>query len=269
MNGMRVSSLVTAFLVGLSAAAQQPSSDAALLAKTRVLYDAPFARGLISFDCAVQFDWKQHFVDAQHFINPSRSVAPQAVSAAERLQTVTHRVFMDRSGAVVSAVPVSPDFAGIAHADDLERVFRVMVKGGLDTWMPFATNVILPMGSTKYEFEKMEAGYKVAMNGDDLSATLVLNPGLGIVSGSALRPQAYQFKTGFTSGPDGYLLESISTGSSPDGWATFDYSYQTVQGIQLPLEITVKPATSEAWRYSLSGCKAMKGIVVNVGPPKH
>jgi len=144
-----------------------------------------------------------------------------------------------------------------------------MVKGGLDTWMPFATNVILPMGPTKYEFEKIDTGYKVAMSGDNLSATLVLNPGLGIVSGNALRPQSYQFNTEFTSGPDGYLLQSISTGSSPGGWATFNYTYQTVQGIQLPLEITVKPSTSEAWRYSLSGCKIVKGIVVKVGPPKH
>jgi hypothetical protein len=268
MNAMRMASFVTAFLVGLSAAAQQPSPDAKLLAKARSLYDAPFTRGLISFDCAVQFDWKQHFVDAQHVINPSLSVAPQALSAAERLQTVAHRVFMDRSGAAVSAIPVSPDFPGVSHADDFERVFRVMVKAGLDTWMPFATNVILPMGPTKYEFEKIDPGYKVVMSGDNLSATLVLNPGLSIVSGSALRPQAYQFKTGFTSGPDGYLLESISTGSSPGGWATFNYTYQTVQGLQLPLEITVKAATSEAWRYSLSDCKVAKGIAVH-GLPKY
>lgn len=152
---MRLASLlVAAFLVGLPAAAQQPNSDAALLAKARALYDSPFTRGLISFDCAIQFDWKQHFVDAQHFINPSQGVTPQAVSAAERLQTLAHRVFVDRSGAVVSSVPNAPDLTGIAHADELERVFGVMVKGGLDSWMPFATNVILPMGPTKYGFEK-------------------------------------------------------------------------------------------------------------------
>lgn len=260
---------VAAFVAGLSCTAQQPTSDVALLAKARALYDAPFSRGLISFDCAVQFDWKQHFVDALHFINPSQGVAPQAVATAEGLQTVAHRVFVDRSGAVVSAVPNAPDLRSIAHADELERVFGVMVKGGLDTWMPFATNVILPLGPTKYKFEKIDTGYKVALSSDDLSATLVLNPGLGIVSGSVLRPQAYQFNTGFTSGPDGYLLQSKSTGSSSGGWATFNYTYQTVQGVQLPLEITVKPATSEPWRYTLSGCKAVKGIVINSGLPKY
>jgi hypothetical protein len=260
---------VAAFLVGLSAAAQQPNSDAALLTKARALYDTPFTRGLISFECAIQFDWKQHFVDAQHFINPSQGVTPQAVLAAERLQTVAHRVFVDRSGAVVSAVPNASDLTGIAHADELERVFGVMVKGGLDTWMPFATNVILPMGPTKYGFEKIDTGYKVAMSGDNLSATLVLNPGLSIASGSVLRPQAYQFKTEFTSGPDGYLLQSISTGSSPSELATFNYTYQTLQGIQLPLEITVMPARSDPWRYALSGCKAVKGIVIKSGLPKY
>src|ERR1700744_1580043 len=99
MSAMRLaSSFVSAFLVGLSAAGQQPSSDSALLANARSLYDAPFTHGLISFDCAIQFDWKQHFVDAQHFISPSRGISPQAVSAAERLQTVAHRAFVERSG---------------------------------------------------------------------------------------------------------------------------------------------------------------------------
>jgi hypothetical protein len=258
---------------------QETASDEALLAKTRALYDAPFTRGLISFDCAIQFDWKQHFVDAQHWLDPTKAVSPAAISAAEHLQTVPHRVFVDRSGAVVSAIPKAPDLTGVAHAPELEQALQTMVEGGLDTWGPFASNIILPIGPphgplpatrrpTKYAFEKIDRGYKVTMTGDGLSVTLVLNPELSLISGDAVLPQAYQFTTDFTSGPVGYLLQSISTEYSGGEHAKFDYTYQTVHGVQLPMEVVVSPSTSEPWRYSLSDCKVMKGTVIEIGPPK-
>ena len=95
-----------------------------LLAKTRALYHAPFTQGLISFDCAVEFDWKQHFVDAQHWLDPTKAVSPAAISASEHLQTVPLRVFVDRSGAVVSPIPNSPGLTGVAHTVELEQHSR-------------------------------------------------------------------------------------------------------------------------------------------------
>jgi hypothetical protein len=62
--------------------AQSTTTDQSLLTKTRSLYDAPFTRGLISFDCAVNFDWKQHFVDLLG------TVPPAAIPTVERLQTI-------------------------------------------------------------------------------------------------------------------------------------------------------------------------------------
>jgi hypothetical protein len=248
---------------------QHTPSDEALLAKTRALYDAPFAQGLISFDCAVEFDWKKHFVDEQHSLDPTRAVSPAAISAAEHLQTVPHRVFVDHTGAVVSAIPKAPDLTGIAHAPELEQALQVILKGSLDTWTPFAANIVLPVGPTKYTFEKIDRGYKVTMAGENLSAQAILNPELSLISGDVIRPQTYQFTTGFTSGPAGYLLQSITTEFTGGGRAKFDYTYQTVLGVQIPMDIVVSPATSAPWRYSLSGCKVMKGIVVKVGPPKH
>lgn len=49
--------------VCLPVLAQSQESDEALLTKTRALYDAPFTPALVSFDCAVQFEWKKHFVE--------------------------------------------------------------------------------------------------------------------------------------------------------------------------------------------------------------
>jgi hypothetical protein len=243
---------------------QSPGADEALLARTRALYDAPFTRNLVSFDCAVQFDWKRHFVETLG------SVPPAALPTVERLQSVPHRVFIDRPGANVSAQPKTPDFADDQRAAQLEQALDAMVTQGLNAWLPFSTNVILPVVPTRYSFEKFGSGYKLTMNGPGVASTILLDAGLRVTSGVAQRPQDLRFTTQFIEGPDGYLLQSVRTGSTrgeTNGEATFAYSYQTVEGFQLPSEVVVSPSTTEPWRFSLVDCKVVQGIKVRVGPP--
>jgi len=264
MRRLFLSIVLFCFCVG--ALSQATASDDALLAKARALYDAPFTRGLVSFDCAVQFDWKKHIIDLLG------TVPPTAVPTAERLQTIQHRVFVDRSGAVVSAIPKTPDLAGIEHAAELEQTLNAMVVGGLNAWLPFSTNVILPMTPTKFSFQKNDTGYNLTMNGPGVAATLLLKDDLRVTSGVAELPQPLRFNTEFISGTNGYLLESLETASMTDagsgGEASFAYTYQAVQGFLLPSQLTVTQlSTSEAWRYALSDCRVVKGFVVNVGPP--
>jgi hypothetical protein len=244
-------------------AGAQSATDEALLAQTRALYDAPFTRGLVSFDCAVQFDWKRHFADTLG------SMPPAALNTAERLQSIQHRVFVDRSGAVVSTTPKQPDLSGIPHGADLEQGLDIVIAGGLNAWIPFSTNVILPVAPTRSNFQEIDGGYKLAMDGPGIAATLLLTADLRLTSGVSQRPQPMRFSTEFTDGPDGLLLNSIKTGD-PTGAskdATFAYTYQTVQGFQIPFELTATPAIPETWHYVLTDCKATKGVVINVAPP--
>jgi|GEM_PF-1573040 len=253
-------------LFSVEAVSQTPASDDALLAKTRDLYDAPFTRDLISFDCAVQFDWKQHFVDLLG------SVPPAATPTVERLQTIQHRVFVDRSGAVVSAIPNAPDLSGVAHGAELEGAFNAMIAGGLNAWMPFSTNVILPVSPTKFNFEKIQSGYRLILNGSGVAATLLLGLDMRLTSGVSQLPQPMRFTTEFSQGSDGFLLSSVKTGDTTDAAATkdatFTYTYQPVRGFQLPATVTIKPAVPETWHYSLTDCKAMTGVTIKVALPK-
>jgi hypothetical protein len=43
--------------------AQATKTDQALLSEAHEKYDAPFNRNLESFDCAVAFSWKDHFIE--------------------------------------------------------------------------------------------------------------------------------------------------------------------------------------------------------------
>ena len=107
------------------------------MAEARAAYDAPFARNLAAFDCAVQFDWKQHFAEMLG------SLPPAAVPVAEKLQLINHRVNVDRTQAVVSPIPKQPDFSG-AQLEQLEQVFIAMVSSGLNAWLPSSTDVSSP-----------------------------------------------------------------------------------------------------------------------------
>ncbi|MGB9030988.1 MAG: hypothetical protein WCC27_12780 [Acidobacteriaceae bacterium] len=245
-------------------AASSDSNNETLLAKTRALYDAPFTRNLVSFDCEVRFDWKDHFLE---FV---KIIPPDGLRMAERLQNVRHRVFVDRSGAVVSAVPKAPDFTDAPAVAKLEQVFDGMVSGGLTAWLPSSMGEILPIAPTKYTFEANGTGYRLTMHGPGVVGTLLLRPDLRVTSGVIQFPQPMRFESDFISGPSGFVLGSVKTGSTSDpsaaGEAGFSYSYQTVQGVQLPYLVTVTPSTTEPWHYTLTDCKVATGITIHVLP---
>lgn len=256
--------LVVLSIFTVSAFSQTKTSDKEMLEKTRSLYDSPFLRGLVSFDCAVQFDWKQHFLE----VLPS--IPPAAAPTIDRLQAIPHRVFVNPSGAVVSSIPKSSDLTNVPKGAELEQVYDAMIPGGINAWMPFGRNVILPDGPTPYSFEKMDSGYKLTLNGAGVKATLLLASDMRIASGVSQLPQATRFATEFITGPHGFLLSSLKTGNTdgPNAVAEFSYTYQDVDGFQIPLKISVKPSTSEAWNYELTDCKVVKGVVIKVGLPK-
>jgi hypothetical protein len=256
--------LIGGFFLCANGISQTVTSDEALLAKTRSLYDSPFMQGLVSFDCAVKFDWKQHFLE----VLPS--IPPNAVLTIDRLQAIQHRVFVDASGAVVSSIPKAPDLSGVPKATELEQGYDAMIPGGINELLPFARNIILPEGPTHYIFEKMDSGYKLVLNGAGLSATLLLAEDLRITSGISQLPQTTRFTTEFIKGPRGFLLSSVKSADTtgPENQvAEFSYTYQDVDGFHIPSKVTVKPSTSEAWNYELIDCKVMKGVVIKVGLP--
>jgi hypothetical protein len=230
--------------------------------KARGLYDAPFTGNLVSFDCEVQFDWKKHISDLLG------TVPPAGMTLAEHLQPIPHRVFVDRSGAIVSAQPKEPDLADVAHGAQLEHVFATVLSEGLNGWLPFARNIILPMEPTKYHFEKIGTAYDVTLKGSNVDATLTLQSDMRLTNGVAQLPQAVNFDTTFMPGPKGYLLQSITTYPATVSQVIFSYAYQEVSDVQIPSQVTVTPASREVWRYSLTGCKVIRGVTVHVGPPK-
>src|ERR1700710_1341107 len=117
---------------------RSPSEAVALLAKTKALYDTPFRTGLINFDCAIGFDFDQYL--KSNWGEAARTDSP----LTQLLKPIRYRVFVDRSGATVSAQPKLPDFTQLPLASQLEESNRDLMQMGLTNWVPYAYGEVLP-----------------------------------------------------------------------------------------------------------------------------
>jgi hypothetical protein len=261
----RVLLLAAAASMALAASSQSVNQDEALLNKARSLYDTPLTGNLASFSCAVQFDWKRHFEDLVGTLPSS------VVESVERLQKVQHSVKVNASGAKIFSAPHTPDFGGSQSIAQLEQVFTAMLKQGLNAWLPFSTNVILPASPTAFHFEDAGTTYKLTMAAEGVEANLLLNRDLRIISGVTQLPQPTRFTTHFVDGPHGYLLESVTSGppaGSPDSDTTFDFTYQTLGDFQIPSSMSVSQSSTKPWHFALTHCNVVTSAKSKVRPPQ-
>jgi hypothetical protein len=108
------------------------------------------------------------------------------------------------------------------------------------------------------------------MKGENVVGSLLLGPDLRVTSGVTQLPEPLRFSTDYEAGPQGFVLASVKIGQTTDtsagGESTFAYSYQSVDGIQIPDMVTITPATTVKWQYRLTDCKASKFVKVQMLP---
>src|ERR1700749_2979396 len=77
---------------------QATKSDQALLSQAREKYDAPFNRNLQSFNCAVDFNWKDHFTETTRVGDEGTDEELEKI-----FQPIRNRVVVTRQSVVVSS----------------------------------------------------------------------------------------------------------------------------------------------------------------------
>lgn len=242
--------------------AKSPSDAEGLLAKTKELYDTPFRSGLINFSCAIDFDFAQYL--KSNFGETAQTDSP----IAQLLKPIRYRIFVDHSGATISAQPKLPDFSQLPLAAQLEESNRSLMQIGLNNWVPYAYGEVLPIGTTNYQFEKTATGYNLSMDGQGITGKLILDQDLRLVSGIIDTSQHIEITTKFVSAPNGLILAASSTDTDHAGVARFTYTYQVVDGFQLPQRVGLTSEQNKmTLNYTLTDCKAQHGIVVHVAPP--
>jgi hypothetical protein len=229
-------------------------TDQVLLNEARDKYDAPFNRNLQSFDCAVDFSWKQHFTETTRVGDEGTDEELEKL-----IQPIRNRVAVSRQNVTVSSGLTDDAMNKLPYRGMAEGLLEHAVQKSLYTWLDASTNMILPNPDTPVSFKQSPSGYKFTYKVQTSDVEMVLAPDMRLQSASTKGSQSDRFEISFASGPQGFLLSSWIMGEDGNfkqgSRLIFTYTYQTVDGVQLPEHVTViRESHHEVWRYKLSGC---------------
>jgi hypothetical protein len=246
--------LIVFFSCTMLCRAQVPKTDQALLNNLRDKYDAPFTKNLESFDCAIDFSWKDHFKETTRVGDEGSDQELETI-----FQPIQNRVMVTRQSVKVSSELSDEAVAKLPHGGMAELLLEHAVQKSLYNWLPASTNMILPNPATPVSIQQSSSGYKLAFKMRTSDIEMVLGPDMRLQSATSKAPQSAHFETSFAPGQQGFLLSSWTMGEDGNSERghrlIFSYTYQTVDGVQLPEHVSiVRESHHEVWRYRLSGC---------------
>ncbi len=235
--------------------AQAADKDAALLSQARAAYDAPFDRGLKSFDCAVDFNWKQHWADTYRVGDEGTDDEIETY-----IQPIRNRVTVTREDAVVSSGMTEEQEHKLPRGGMAEGLLEHAVRFSLRTWLVASNNALLPPTGTPVHFEPLAFGYNLELKIKTFDVVMMLTRDMSLQSMAVKGSDADRQELGFHPGPQGLLLGSWTMGEDgnfkPGNRLIFTYTYQVVDGFEIPAHMVLtRESHHEVWRYTLTDCK--------------
>ena len=213
--------------------AQETPNDATFLKQARAKYDAPFERNLQSFDCAVEFNWKQHWADTYRVGDEGTD---EEIENA--IQPIRNRVTVTREDAVVSSGMTEQQEMKLPRGGMAEGLLKHAVRFSLRTWLVAGNNALLPSTGPPAHLESSGSGYQLGLKIQNFDVAMTLTHDMSLqsmgVKGSDSDRQEFEFHPG----SQGFLLGSWTMGEDgnfkPGNRLIFTYTYQTVRGSRSP-----------------------------------
>jgi hypothetical protein len=238
--------------------AQPGKKDQALLKSARDKYDAPFSRNLQSFDCAVDFSWKQHFTETTRVGDEGTDEELQ-----NNFQPIRNRVMVTRDKVTPSSGLTDDAISKLPRGGMAEFLLQHAVRQSLEMWLPASNNSVLPDPATPVSFEQSPSGYKLSYKIQSFDVEMILDPDMRLQREGTKASETDHIETSFSTGPQGFLLTSLSIGEDgnfvPGNRLIYTVTYQNVDGTQLPEHVSVvRESHHEVWRYTLSDCSVKK-----------
>jgi len=235
--------------------AQSPTDDAALLAQARAKYDAPFARDLKSFDCAVSFSWKQHWAETYRVGDEGTDEEIDKL-----VQPIRNRVTVTSGDTIVSSGMSDEQEQKLPRGGVAEGLLKHAVGFSLRTWLVASNNALLPSPQTPVHFQSVPSGYNMGFKMKDFDVAMMLTGDMSLRSMAVKGSDGDRQEFEFGSAPQGFVLRSWTMGEDgnfkPGNRLVFTYTYQAVGGFQIPAQMTInRESHHEVWRYTLTDCK--------------
>ena len=234
--------------------AQATQTDQALFSQIREKYDAPFDRNLQSFDCAVDFSWKQHFKETTRVGDEGTDEEIEKL-----IQPIRNRVALTQQSVTVSSGLTEEAEAKLPYGGMAEGLLKHAVQKSLYTWLTASTKAILGNPATLVSVEQSKHGYKLGfkVQGSDIEMDFASD--MRLQRGGMKANASDQILTSFEPGPQGFLLTLLTMGEDgslkPGNRLIYSFTYQSVDGVELPLHaVVIRESHHEVWEYTLSGC---------------
>ncbi len=240
----------------LYAPAQSAETGTATLQRARHLQDAPFARGLQSFTCAVDFSWPQHFKETPRVGDEGTDEQIRTL-----IQPIKTRVTVTSRAAVPASNLNETEEQHLPHGGMAEGLLKHAVEFSLNQWLMAANNALLPAESpVTADISSTAVQLHFTMQG--AKAQALLTPDLRLQRLNAEGNDGDRLETNFMPGPNGFLLTSLAVGEDGNFTAgnriVATYTYKAVTGFQLPAQVVLsRESHHEVWRYKLTGCSVV------------
>jgi len=173
--------------------AQVTKTDQAMLTEVREKYDAPFNRNLKSFDCAVDFSWKEHFKETFRVGDEGTDEELEKI-----FQPIRNRVTVTRQSVAVSSGMTGDAVHKLPHGGMAEGLLEHAVQRSLYTWLPASTKLLLPDPATPVHFEPTSSGYKLAFKMQAVDVEMSLTSDMRLRNAISKAPQSEHFDPEFT-----------------------------------------------------------------------
>ena len=157
--------------------AQGTPDDATFLQQARARYDAPFERNLQSFDCAVEFSWKQHFTEVVRLGDEGTDEEIE-----KSIQPIRNRVTVTRDDAVVSSGMTEEQENKLPRGGMAEGLLKHAVRFSLRTWLVASNNALLPTTGTPAHFEPSASGYQLGLKIQNFDVAMMLTRDMSLQS---------------------------------------------------------------------------------------
>jgi hypothetical protein len=239
--------------------AQTATDDATFLKQARAKYDAPFARTLQSFRCAVEFNWKQHFTEAVRVGDEGTDE-----EIAKLIQPIHNRVTVTRQNAAVSSGMTDDEEKKLPHGGMAEGLLEHAVQFSLNNWLGASNNAMLPPEDTPVHVEPSASGYELKFKVQTFDVEMSFTREMSLLSEAVKGSASDRRETDFRPGPRGFLMTSYRLGEDgdfrPGNRIILTYTYQTVGGFQLPEQVAInRESHHEVWHYRLTDCSVQTG----------
>jgi hypothetical protein len=249
---------IAVFCCAALAHAQVLVSSEPSLTDIRAKYDAPFTRNLQSFDCAIDFDWKLHWTDTVRVGDEGTDDEIEKF-----IQPIHNRVTVTHDDATVASGMTSEQETKLPHAGMAEGLLEHAVRFSLRTWLAAANNALLPPPGTPVQVQASGAGYQINLKIKNFDVVMNLDPGMALQGMGVKDSDSDKQEFKFQPGPQGFVLSSWTMGEDgnfkPGNRLIFTYTYQLVDGFQIPQHMVVKRESHhEFWRYTLTDCHVKK-----------